>query len=138
MGCERRVVYDIINVINGEVTLKQALIKDKQCDNCGSRELLSVDHLIPTKQGGENSGDNLVWACRSCNSSKGAIDALEWQAEKNQFPPILQAYVAHTADGASLSAQLVTEASGRANFQDRGDCASPQEPQKLVDDMGLR
>ena len=102
MGCERRVVYDIINVINGEVTLKQALIKDKQCDNCGSRELLSVDHLIPTKQGGENSGDNLVWACRSCNSSKGAIDALEWQAEKNQFPPILQAYVALTSTGASL------------------------------------
>jgi septum site-determining protein MinD len=33
MGCERRVVYDIINVINGEVTLKQALIKDKHCDN---------------------------------------------------------------------------------------------------------
>ena len=33
MGCERRVVYDIINVINGEVSLKQALIKDKTCDN---------------------------------------------------------------------------------------------------------
>lgn len=33
MGCERRVVYDIINVINGEVSLKQALIKDKHCDN---------------------------------------------------------------------------------------------------------
>jgi septum site-determining protein MinD len=33
MGCERRVVYDFINVINGEATLNQALIKDKQCDN---------------------------------------------------------------------------------------------------------
>ncbi len=33
MGCERRVVYDLINVIQGEATLNQALIKDKHCDN---------------------------------------------------------------------------------------------------------
>jgi len=33
MGCERRVVYDMINVINREATLTQALIKDKHCDN---------------------------------------------------------------------------------------------------------
>lgn len=33
MGCERRVVYDFVNVINGEATLKQALIKDKNVDN---------------------------------------------------------------------------------------------------------
>jgi septum site-determining protein MinD len=33
MGCERRVVYDLINVVNGEASLTQALIKDKHCDN---------------------------------------------------------------------------------------------------------
>ena len=33
MGCERRVVYDLVNVIQGEATLNQALIKDKQCPN---------------------------------------------------------------------------------------------------------
>jgi septum site-determining protein MinD len=33
MGCERRVVYDFINVINGEATLNQTLIKDKRVDN---------------------------------------------------------------------------------------------------------
>ncbi|KQT11572.1 septum site-determining protein MinD [Ramlibacter sp. Leaf400] len=33
MGCERRVVYDFVNVIQGEATLNQALIKDKHCDN---------------------------------------------------------------------------------------------------------
>jgi septum site-determining protein MinD len=32
MGCERRVVYDIVNVIYGEATLNQALIKDKHCE----------------------------------------------------------------------------------------------------------
>ncbi|MEO6408921.1 MAG: septum site-determining protein MinD [Burkholderiaceae bacterium] len=33
MGCERRVVYDLINVIQKEANLNQALIKDKQSDN---------------------------------------------------------------------------------------------------------
>ncbi len=32
MGCERRVVYDLVNVINNEATLNQALIKDKRCE----------------------------------------------------------------------------------------------------------
>ncbi len=32
LGCERRVVYDFVNVIHGECTLKQALIKDKRHD----------------------------------------------------------------------------------------------------------
>ncbi len=33
MGCERRVVYDLINVINGEANLQQALVKDKRTEN---------------------------------------------------------------------------------------------------------
>lgn len=33
MNCERRVVYDFVNVINKESTLQQALIKDKRCEN---------------------------------------------------------------------------------------------------------
>ena len=32
MGCERRVVFDFINVIQGDAKLKQALIKDKRLD----------------------------------------------------------------------------------------------------------
>jgi septum site-determining protein MinD len=33
MGCERRVVYDFVNVINKEATLNQALIRDKRTEN---------------------------------------------------------------------------------------------------------
>lgn len=33
MGCERRVVYDFVNVISGDASLTQALIKDKRLDN---------------------------------------------------------------------------------------------------------
>ncbi|KAB7622555.1 septum site-determining protein MinD [Alkalilimnicola sp. S0819] len=32
MGCERRVVYDFVNVISGDANLNQALIKDKRVD----------------------------------------------------------------------------------------------------------
>lgn len=32
MNCERRVVYDFVNVIQGEASLKQALIRDKRVD----------------------------------------------------------------------------------------------------------
>ncbi|MEY4769005.1 MAG: hypothetical protein RL637_1644 [Pseudomonadota bacterium] len=33
LGCERRVVYDFVNVINQEATLNQALIRDKRCSD---------------------------------------------------------------------------------------------------------
>ncbi len=33
MGCERRVVYDFVNVIHGEANLRQALIKDKRFEH---------------------------------------------------------------------------------------------------------
>jgi len=41
MGCERRVVFDFINVINGEANLNQALIKDKRVENL---------YIFPTSQ----------------------------------------------------------------------------------------
>jgi septum site-determining protein MinD len=33
LGCERRVVYDLVNVVNKEATLNQALIRDKNNEN---------------------------------------------------------------------------------------------------------
>lgn len=41
MGCERRVVYDFVNVINNEASLKQALIRDKHVENL---------HILPASQ----------------------------------------------------------------------------------------
>src|SRR5437588_630909 len=41
MGCERRLVFDFINVINGDANLNQALIKDKRNDNL---------YIFPTSQ----------------------------------------------------------------------------------------
>src|ERR1700752_762873 len=41
MGCERRVVYDFINILQGEANLNQTLIKDKRLDNL---------FMLPTSQ----------------------------------------------------------------------------------------
>jgi septum site-determining protein MinD len=41
MGCERRVVFDFINVINGDANLQQALIRDKRIDKL---------YVFPTSQ----------------------------------------------------------------------------------------
>ena len=59
------------------------------CSYCGSKEKIAVDHLIPRMKGGEDAGDNLIPACRICNSSKGGKDLMEWCEKKENFPPLL-------------------------------------------------
>ena len=95
------------------------MILPQACCYCGSRDHLSADHLISRKRGGADTGDNIVWACRSCNSSKHAYDALEWFAERNQFPPLLllRRYL-----------KLVIEISRAKNFMDVAISMAPELP----------
>ncbi len=67
MGCERRVVYDIINVINGEVTLKQALIKDKHCDNL---------YVLPASQTRDKDALSLEGVGRIIDELKESYDCI--------------------------------------------------------------
>ncbi len=41
------------------------------CQYCGARSRLTIDHVIPRSKGGEDSWENLVVACSSCNTKKG-------------------------------------------------------------------
>jgi hypothetical protein len=43
-----------------------------RCRYCGSCIDLSIDHIVPQKNGRDDSIENLVTCCRSCNSRKGA------------------------------------------------------------------
>ncbi len=61
----------------------------KGCSYCGSARSLVVDHLIPKIRGGPDESDNLILACRPCNSSKGGKDMVAWAASKGFFPSIL-------------------------------------------------
>ncbi|RRS31983.1 MAG: hypothetical protein P794_02605 [Epsilonproteobacteria bacterium (ex Lamellibrachia satsuma)] len=65
------------------------MILPQECNFCGSTKDLAADHLIPRKKGGLDIGENLVWACKSCNSSKSARDLLEWMNSTNKTPSIL-------------------------------------------------
>ena len=56
----------------------------KECVFCGSLENLSTDHLIPKNRGGNNSADNLVITCKSCNSSRGDKGVFEWLGLKKK------------------------------------------------------
>ena len=60
------------------------------CVYCGATRNLSGDHILPPSRGGRDSGDNLVLACRSCNSSKRDNDLLEWwERKRGTFPPLM-------------------------------------------------
>lgn len=59
------------------------------CCYCGREAKLSLDHLIPRLKGGADAADNITYACRSCNSSKGPKDMVLWLVSKERFPAIL-------------------------------------------------
>lgn len=60
------------------------------CFYCGaeiSKENLTADHVFPRIKGGTNDMDNIIFVCKSCNSSKGKKDLLEWfMLNREQFP----------------------------------------------------
>ena len=49
------------------------------CVYCGAPDPETVDHVIPVSRGGSRGrGQNLVSACRACNSSKGKRTPAQW------------------------------------------------------------
>ena len=57
-----------------------------RCAYCGAPDTLSVDHLVRRLAGGPDDANNLLPACRSCNSSKGASDVMAWHIRKGRYP----------------------------------------------------
>lgn len=51
-----------------------------QCVYCGAEQQLQLDHKTPVSRGGETETDNLVTACKPCNTSKGPRLLSEWRA----------------------------------------------------------
>jgi 5-methylcytosine-specific restriction endonuclease McrA len=46
--------------------------RDKgECQYCGSRKNLTIDHVIPKSKGGKTNWMNLITACHRCNVIKG-------------------------------------------------------------------
>jgi hypothetical protein len=56
----------------------------KACVYCGWVPDLTTDHLIPRSRGGDDSADNVVLACQSCNISRGEKGIFEWLGLKEK------------------------------------------------------
>ena len=104
-------------LVNGTIKMRSLyddertkMTEAQACCYCGSTDNLCMDHLIPRMRGGPDSPDNLVTACRSCNSSKGGRDMLEWMERKNRFPPLLllRRYIKIVARHCEMQAEMDT------------------------------
>lgn len=49
---------------------KQYKLQNGQCFYCGLNKKLTIDHKMPLSKGGSNRPENIVLACKECNSSK--------------------------------------------------------------------
>jgi hypothetical protein len=61
----------------------------KKCNYCGRSDNLAYDHIIPRAKLVLDQSDNLLIACKKCNSSKRDLDLLEWMNKQNTTLPIL-------------------------------------------------
>jgi 5-methylcytosine-specific restriction endonuclease McrA len=44
---------------------------DHTCQYCGSQKKLTIDHIVPRSRGGQDTWENMVVACSTCNTKKG-------------------------------------------------------------------
>ncbi|MCD6215939.1 MAG: HNH endonuclease [Candidatus Aenigmarchaeota archaeon] len=58
--------------------------KPNECIYCGSKENLTVEHILPKSCGGPDTPDNAIKVCKKCNSSKGGKRLYEWVGLKNK------------------------------------------------------
>ncbi|NJN27463.1 MAG: HNH endonuclease [Cyclobacteriaceae bacterium] len=67
------------------------------CQYCGTNQDLTLDHLIPKAKGGETKWNNLVTACKKCNSRKGDFN-LEEIGMQLAFRPYRPSYIMYLKD----------------------------------------
>ena len=51
---------------------------DNTCQYCGCHEKLTIDHVLPRSRGGQDTWENMVCACISCNMQKNNRTPEEW------------------------------------------------------------
>jgi len=89
MGCERRVVYDFVNVINQEARLNQALIKDKRTENLHvlpasqtrDKEALTLDGVGEVLEALQEQGFDYIVCDSPAGIEHGALMALHFADE---------------------------------------------------------
>lgn len=106
------------------------------CVYCGSTANVVIDHLIPVARGGDNQPDNLVAACKRCNSGKAGRlleettmtfrDPARWnqyQSAKDRLSPLVT--VTSKGDSSDSSRNTVTVQEQSRTEQSRANGSPP-------------
>lgn len=71
-----------------------------ECQYCGAKKTLTIDHVLPKSKGGKTNWQNLITACHRCNTLKG--DRTPEQAgfvlKSPPFRPTLSYFLAEYAE----------------------------------------
>jgi hypothetical protein len=70
LGCNAQVVEGLPERVRLEVWQRD----EGKCVDCGSRERLHFDHIVPVSEGGSSTTRNLELRCESCSLKRGAKD----------------------------------------------------------------
>lgn len=70
-----------------------------QCQYCGARKALTIDHIIPKSKGGKTNWVNLITACHHCNTKKGnrTPEQADMALRQDPFRPTLAYFIADYA-----------------------------------------
>jgi hypothetical protein len=68
-----------------------------KCQYCGTEKELTLDHLVPKAKGGKTSWNNLVTACKTCNTKKGNY-SLEEAGLQLSLRPFRPSYIMYLKD----------------------------------------
>jgi 5-methylcytosine-specific restriction endonuclease McrA len=58
---------------------------DNKCAYCGLEKALEQEHFIALSNGGEYTANNIICACRRCNSSKNNSNFFEWYPKQEFY-----------------------------------------------------
>lgn len=64
-----------------------------KCAYCGSRENLTLDHVVPRFHGGTDETKNLICACAECNRDKSHEDWRSWYTRQGFYDPYKEARI---------------------------------------------
>jgi 5-methylcytosine-specific restriction endonuclease McrA len=68
-------------------------IFNNKCCYCGRERILEQDHFIPLSKGGAYTFNNIVPACKSCNSGKRNNDFFEWYPKQKFYSKEKEGYI---------------------------------------------
>lgn len=83
----------------GVMLSRQNIFKrdEGKCQYCGSTKDLTLDHVLPRSKGGRSTWDNLVSACKPCNSRKGDLTPEEAKMPLSR-PPFKPSFIMFLRD----------------------------------------